>query len=108
GDNETGKSSVLLALDLALSASRNRVETLGFETLFCKPIIEDFLDSNRSIEELPTLIVDIFLQEGQDQGLYGVGNLEGRETDGIRMSIEPVHDYGVQMRAVLEQPGRNF
>lgn len=29
GDNETGKSSVLLALDLALSASRSRVETIG-------------------------------------------------------------------------------
>jgi putative ATP-dependent endonuclease of OLD family len=42
GDNETGKSSVLLALDLALSGSRNRVENLGFEALFCKPVIEAF------------------------------------------------------------------
>ncbi len=108
GDNETGKSSVLLALDLALSGSRNRAENLGFETLFCKPVIEEFLDGRRSIEGLPTLIVDIFLEEGQDQGLYGAGNLEGRETDGIRMSIEPVHDYGAQMQAVLDQPGRNF
>lgn len=33
GDNETGKSSVLLALDLALSASRSRVETIGYEVL---------------------------------------------------------------------------
>lgn len=31
GNNETGKSSVLLALDLALSASRSRVETIGYE-----------------------------------------------------------------------------
>jgi predicted ATP-dependent endonuclease of OLD family len=29
GDNESGKSSILLALDLALSASRSRVETVG-------------------------------------------------------------------------------
>lgn len=109
GDNETGKSSVLLALDLALSGSRNRVENLGFDTLFCKPVIEEFLDdARRGIEQLPTLIVDVFLEEGQDQGLYGVGNLEGRETDGIRMIIEPVQDYGAEIRAVLDQPGRNF
>lgn len=109
GDNETGKSSVLLALDLALSGSRNRVENIGFDALFCKPAIEAFLDNaHRGMEQLPTLIVDVFLEEGQDQGLYGVGNLEGRETDGLRMVIEPVQDYGAKIRAVLDQPGRNF
>ncbi|MFD2051563.1 ATP-binding protein [Pantoea stewartii] len=32
GDNESGKSSVLLALDLNLSGSRHRVESLGVES----------------------------------------------------------------------------
>lgn len=108
GDNETGKSSVLLALDLALSGSRNRVENLGFEALFCKSVIEAFLDGPRSIDQLPTLVIDVFLAEGQDEGLYGVGNLAGQETDGIRLAIEPVQDYGAEIRAVLAQPGRNF
>lgn len=108
GDNETGKSTVLLALDLALSGSRNRVENLGFEALFCKPVIEAFLDGPRGIDQLPTLVIDVFLAEGQDEGLYGVGNLAGQETDGIRLAIEPVQDYGAEIRAVLAQPGRNF
>lgn len=109
GDNETGKSSVLLAMDLALSGSRTRVENIGFDALFCKSVIEAFLDSaDRRLDQLPTLVVDVFLEEGQDQGLYGVGNLEGRETDGIRMAIEPVQDYGAQIQASLDQPGRNF
>ena len=108
GDNETGKSTVLLALDLALSGSRNRVENLGFEALFCKPVIEAFLDGPRGIDQLPTVVVDVFLAEGQDEGLYGVGNLAGQETDGIRLAIEPVQDYGAEIQAVLGQPGRNF
>ena len=33
GDNEAGKSSVLLAIDLALSASRSKIESLGVEAL---------------------------------------------------------------------------
>lgn len=33
GDNESDKSSVLLALDLVLSGSRHRVESLGVESL---------------------------------------------------------------------------
>ena len=31
GDNETGKSSILLALDLVLSGSQNKIETIGLE-----------------------------------------------------------------------------
>lgn len=33
GDNESGKSTILLALDLVLSDSRHRVEALGVESL---------------------------------------------------------------------------
>ncbi|MDT4817340.1 AAA ATPase domain protein [compost metagenome] len=108
GDNETGKSSVLLALDLALSASRTRIENLGFDTLFCKPVVEEFLDGPKGLDQLPELIVDVFLEEGRDQTLYGTGNLDGRETDGLRMVIEPVHDYGDAIQTVLAGPGRNF
>jgi predicted ATP-dependent endonuclease of OLD family len=32
GDNESGKSTILLALDLVLSDSRHRVEALGVES----------------------------------------------------------------------------
>lgn len=33
GDNESGKSTILLALDLVLSGSQHRMETLGVESL---------------------------------------------------------------------------
>ncbi|MGV8268471.1 ATP-dependent endonuclease, partial [Pseudomonas aeruginosa] len=44
----------------------------------------------------------------QVDGLYGVGKLAGQETDVIRRAIEPVQDYGGEIRAVLSQPVRNF
>jgi putative ATP-dependent endonuclease of OLD family len=34
GGNEAGKSSVLQALDIVMSASRSKVEALGLENLF--------------------------------------------------------------------------
>lgn len=42
GDNESGKSSVLLALDLVLSGSRSKIETIGLETLFNNEVISTF------------------------------------------------------------------
>jgi putative ATP-dependent endonuclease of the OLD family len=42
GDNESGKSSILLALDLVLSDSRHRVETLGVESLLSQSAVNAF------------------------------------------------------------------
>ena len=74
GDNETGKSSVLLALDLALSASRSRVETIGYESILAQAAVRAFKRGPRTLDLLPTLIVDVFLEEGDDQGFYGTQN----------------------------------
>jgi putative ATP-dependent endonuclease of OLD family len=50
GGNEAGKSSVLQALDIVLSASRSKVEALGLQTLFNADCITDFLAGERKIE----------------------------------------------------------
>ncbi|MGC4061749.1 MAG: AAA family ATPase [Aquabacterium sp.] len=42
GDNEAGKSSVMSAIDLTLSASRSRIERLGVEALLCKEAVQAF------------------------------------------------------------------
>lgn len=34
GDNELGKSSILSAIDIVLSGSRTKVETIGLDSLF--------------------------------------------------------------------------
>ncbi|HBN9565029.1 AAA family ATPase [Pseudomonas aeruginosa] len=95
GDNETGKSSVLLALDLVLSASRSRVETIGYEALLNQGAVQKFLAGPATLDLLPVVIVDVFLDEGDDQGFHGTQNVLGTQTDGLRMAIVPlIEEFG--------------
>jgi len=52
GDNESGKSSVLLALDLALGGSRSKIETIGLEALFNNEVVATFLAGEKKIDQL--------------------------------------------------------
>lgn len=109
GDNETGKSSVLLALDLALSASRSRVETIGYESILAQAAVRAFKRGPRTLDLLPTLIVDVFLEEGDDQGFYGTQNLAGAMTDGLRMEIAPlIEEFGTTILQLLREDPDNF
>ena len=47
GDNEAGKSSVLLALELAMGGSRSKVEAVGIETLLNRDAVKTFLAGAR-------------------------------------------------------------
>lgn len=108
GNNEAGKSSILLALDLTLNGSRNRVETSGIETLFNKGAVDAFLAGVKQFDKLPKLTVDVFLEEGGDENLYGAGNALGKNTDGIRMIISPMVEYSKEIQAVLADAQPNF
>ena len=43
GDNESGKSTILLALDLVLGGNRGKIEAIGLESLFSTEAIGLFL-----------------------------------------------------------------
>lgn len=109
GDNETGKSSVLLALDLALSASRSRVETIGYEALLNQAAVKKFLAGPARLDLLPEVIVDVFLEDGADQGLYGYQNIVGTDSDGVRMAIVPlVEEFGPTILELLQTNKDSF
>ena len=57
GDNEAGKSTILSAIDIVLSGSRSKVETYGLESLFNNETIQEFLSSDKKIENLPVLYI---------------------------------------------------
>jgi putative ATP-dependent endonuclease of OLD family len=61
GENEASKSAILTAIDLAISGSRNKVETIGLEHLFNVKAIPNFLLTDRKLENLPILFVELFL-----------------------------------------------
>ncbi|MBF8776273.1 ATP-dependent nuclease [Pseudomonas fulva] len=109
GDNETGKSSVLLALDLALGASRSRVETIGLESLLAQSAVRAFQRGPRTLDLLPELVVDVFLEEGDEQGYYGTQNLTGAMTDGVGMKIAPlVEEFGATIHQLLLDDPEGF
>lgn len=108
GDNEAGKSSVLLALDLVLSGSRGKVETLGIETLLNAGCVEKFLAGKKTLENLPIMYVEVFLNEQNNPDLFGKCNSKGVNCDGLRLVCEPIEDYGREILAVLAQEGDNF
>ena len=73
GDNESGKSSILLAIDLLLSGSRSKVETLGLDTLFNNQTIQEFFKSN-TYGALPHLTIEIYFDKMDDDQFYGQNN----------------------------------
>lgn len=93
GDNESGKSSILLALDLVLSGSKNKIDSIGLENLFNCDVINTFMNSDRDIGKLPELIVELYLKDTGIPELNGTNNKEKVKADGIYLKISPDKDF---------------
>ena len=88
GDNESGKSTILQAIDIVIRGSRHLVEEIGIERLLNKNIVDSFMtSSSRTIENLPKLRIELFIQETGDPSMNGKNNSEGISLDGIRQRI---------------------
>ena len=107
GDNESGKSSILLAIDLAISGSRNKIETLGLDHLFNIQAIETALDTS-TYHTLPKLEIELFFDELEDADFYGRVNSTGRDNYGIKMVCEPRDELSKEISEILSSGYRNF
>lgn len=103
GDNEAGKSSILSALELVISGSRSKVETLGLESLFNTEVIANFLSGNKKIESLPRLRIEIHLNEQENPDLYGRININGVQANGLQLICEPNENLTIEIMQVLSQ-----
>ena len=63
GDNESGKSSIIEAINLVLSGSRSKVESTGLENIFNSQVVKEFLASDKKYENLPTLFIELYFNE---------------------------------------------
>jgi len=108
GGNEAGKSTVLLALDLALSASRSKVESLGIEALMRKGAVDAFLQRGKKPEDLPALFVEIHLDGLEEPELIGRCNSQHVNGCGLRFSCEPSDEYAQEIKQVLAEDVDNF
>lgn len=104
GDNESGKSSILLALDLILSGSKSKVETVGLEYLFNTTVIENFLNSEKKYQHLPELRVEVYLNEQHNEETNGKNNEDDIESDGLKLTCRPNDEFGAEIKAILQSP----
>lgn len=104
GDNEAGKSTILLAIDLVSSGSRNKVEMIGLEYLFNNKVIADFLNSEKKIKDLPELKIELYLNEQNKEETKGKNNTIGNNCDGLRLICKPNDEYSQYIKQTLDKP----
>lgn len=108
GDNESGKSSILEAINLVLSGSRSKVEASGLENLFNTQAIQEFLNLDKNYKNLPTLFIELYFNEQHNFDLNGKNNSEGKIADGLRLDIIPNDDLSKDIKDILSHSGSVF
>lgn len=108
GDNESGKSTILSAIDLVLSGSRSRVENFGLDNLFNLQIVHEFLASDKKYASLPKLHLEVYLNEQGNPDLNGRINSDEQICDGLQLKCEPTDDLSEEIKEILNQEEPNF
>lgn len=103
GDNDTGKSSILLAIDLALSANSGRVETIGLDRLINRHAVKVFLDNaDRCFQDLPKMEIDIYLNDFGQHEFAGEYNIEQTSACGICLICEPKEELAAEINELVK------
>lgn len=108
GDNEAGKSSVLLAIDLVLSASQSKADGLGVESLLPVHAVKSFMAGKRAFGDLPKLLAEVYLTNSGNPDYNGNNNSQRIECDGLKMECEVPDDVSKQVVELLEDPEAPF
>ncbi len=109
GGNEAGKSSILQAMDIVLTASRSKVEGIGLEALFNAACIAEFLAGARKTVDLPELLIEVYFDGLQGRhDLDGRNNSKGADHLGIKMVCKPLDEYTKEIEAILAERHENF
>lgn len=66
GDNESGKSTILQAIDLVARGSRTRIENIGIDRLFNVETIKSFM-ANINMDNLPEMFVELYFNPIHDR-----------------------------------------
>lgn len=109
GDNESGKSTLLEAIGLALTGRSNgrpAAEELN-PFWFNQTVVADFFQARKNGQQLalPVIDIEVFLVERDEfvRDLVGAhsSDLPTRECAGLRMRIEPNPEYAAEIEAHL-------
>lgn len=111
GDNETGKSTVLEAVNLALTKQLNRRDA-GYDLhpfLFHQSIVQEFVQSVRNGLVVPPLGIDIEVYLRDDPALAehkGTNNSRNADCPGVRLHIELDEKFREEYQAYIADTER--
>ena len=108
GDNESGKSTILQAIELVSSGNRNRIESSGIEALLNKSSVKKFFSGEKLFNNLPNIHVEIFLNDESNSDIYGKNNSDGLNASGLHLVCEPNEDLAAEINEVLRSGENNF
>lgn len=109
GDNESGKSSILQAIDLVAKGSRSRIETIGIESLLTKEVCNSFINlSQKSISDLPEIHIEVFLGQDLKPELSGKYNSDNTHVPGLHLIIEPNDELTKEINLLLSRNPDSF
>lgn len=102
GDNESGKSSILQAIDLVSHGSRHRVETIGMEHLFNTVAISHFMEC-RDLTKIPDMYVELYFSDDEQEPRLN-GNINSKHINafGIKMHCMFNEAYSRQVSEILK------
>lgn len=115
GDNESGKSTVLEAISLVINASEYQIESRGLDVLFNKEVINEFLNSQKGFDDLPKLIIELYLKKlpseekdpPKNSNFEGRNNLDMEIKYGIKLVCEINSEYEKEVKKLLKS-GKHF
>lgn len=102
GDNESGKSSILQAIDIAQSANVRKIQDYGIESLMNLEAIHEFKDGDRKYENLPELLIEVYLDNCDLEEFDGRNNSKQEQDYGFRLKCLPNEEYSEQINEILK------
>ncbi|WP_133493229.1 ATP-dependent endonuclease [Alcanivorax sp. 24] len=109
GDNESGKSSILKAIEIVVSGSQAKIANIGLESLFNKNAISKFMAGNKIISLMPKIEIDLYIKDCSDfPELYGRFNQGNKNACGLHLVCEPDVDHSKDIDSILKKGGSNF
>lgn len=108
GDNESGKSTILEAIDLVSGGNNRRVEAIGLDNLLNIEAVTEFINSDRCYADLPKLRVELYLSGASDPSVNGENNSDKIECDGIKLVCEPNEDYKTEITFAMDAQSDYF
>jgi predicted ATP-dependent endonuclease of OLD family len=108
GENEVGKSSILEAIDLVTSGNVRKVEAIGIDKLINIEAVDAFKAGERSYENLPKMMIELYLSGNFNHTMNGRNNSKGVVCDGIRLVCTPNQDFQTAITESLQETTEYF